>query len=689
MNKLFHKSSNAFTVIELLVIAPIVILFIGAFITVIVSMTGEVLSNKVANVLVYDIQDTLSRIDSDIKSSTSFLSTNSINLTSPQGYDDATTSFKNVDAVKGNMLILNSIATSTNPLSTTSGYIYLKDKPNSCASGLLDQNTPMSINIVYFVKNGSLWRRTVMPSDYTTAGCVTPWQQPTCVPGYVSVFCKTQDTKLLDNVDIQDFVVNYYPTSSSQSSDLTSINASLPDTARYDALKKLNTAVVSLNIDETAAGRAINRSESLRSTRINTNIATTNTEPAVAVPSPPATLNARIDPNSPDSVIFDWSRSDGATSYYIDKNIGSGWVLVSSNSNNTTVTITGTHGGTACAAVYAQSSAGRSATYITKCISIPLWQPLIMQNGWSNYPGYGHASYTKTSDGVVVLKGLIRSGSTTAYSLIGNLPAGYRPEAVLIFGNTTNSNAPGRVDVRPDGDVVFVQGSSAWYSLDTIRFVPNGPYSRTNATFANSWSNLGSGFANITTVVDNNGRIWEQGMNKPGTYGDALYMQTFPAAQAPSYFLVYSGLACNGTIWSWYDLPPSSTGGGIRTRNVDPGTCMSQQLMWYPSSYSGWTALTLVNSWVRYSVSWSAPRYTKGTDNIVKLEGMISGGLSTYDSLIATLPAGYRPKERLLMTTTNNSAHSRIDILSNGEIHFMGTSNAWYSLDPISFIAEQ
>ena len=41
--------SFGFTVVELLVIAPIVILTIGAFVATIVNMTGEVLASRGAN----------------------------------------------------------------------------------------------------------------------------------------------------------------------------------------------------------------------------------------------------------------------------------------------------------------------------------------------------------------------------------------------------------------------------------------------------------------------------------------------------------------------------------------------------------------------------------------------------------------------------------------------------------------
>ena len=65
--KFKQSLQQGFTLIEMLVIAPIVVLAIGAFLTVIISMTGEVLASRGANTLTYNIQDALNRIDQDVK----------------------------------------------------------------------------------------------------------------------------------------------------------------------------------------------------------------------------------------------------------------------------------------------------------------------------------------------------------------------------------------------------------------------------------------------------------------------------------------------------------------------------------------------------------------------------------------------------------------------------------------------
>jgi len=269
-NSTYQIKKNGFTAVEVLIIAPIVILVIGAFITVIVNMTGDVLSSRGANTLAYTAQDALNQIEQDVKSSNAFLATNNIALTSPQGYDNGTAMFDN-NGTNGPMLILNTYATTTNPLSSTRNIIYT-NSPNTCASGDSDKNDPMPINIIYFVKEGTLWRRTIMPSDYTTAGCdaknnaaAVPWQQPTCTA--INGFCTTKDTKLVDGILATDgFNISYFSKGNSTNEDPVANNSGSTDNARAAALQTVNTIKVTISATNTVAGRDVSYSGTVRAT---------------------------------------------------------------------------------------------------------------------------------------------------------------------------------------------------------------------------------------------------------------------------------------------------------------------------------------------------------------------------------------------------------------------------------------
>lgn len=87
-------------------------------------------------------------------------------------------------------------------------------------------------------------------------------------------------------------------------------------------------------------------------------------------------------------------------------------------------------------------------------------------NSWVNYSnGWATASYYKDRDNRVHLTGLIRSGVTTAGTLLFSLPSGYRPEAREMFDVLCGNETLGRVDVWSDGQV-------------NVQLCPNNTYLR-------------------------------------------------------------------------------------------------------------------------------------------------------------------------------------------------------------------
>jgi hypothetical protein len=104
------------------------------------------------------------------------------------------------------------------------------------------------------------------------------------------------------------------------------------------------------------------------------------------------------------------------------------------------------------------------------------WKDVSLAAGWANYgTEYADAGYRK-EDGRVHLRGLVTrtDGLPPASSPIGTLPTGYRPPKRLIFASNGGA-ASVRVDVLPNGQVVWVQGTlkeKDFTSLDTVSFAP-------------------------------------------------------------------------------------------------------------------------------------------------------------------------------------------------------------------------
>jgi competence protein ComGC len=698
--KIKHSLQQGFTLVEMLVIAPIVVLAIGAFLTVIISMTGEVLSSRGANTLTYNVQDALNRIDQDVKLSTTFLATNNITLTAgeAQGYNNDATNFTNVGGTSGTSLILNALATDDNPTVLTSGIVYQVDKPFPCSSTRVPSNTPMNINIVYFIKDNTLWRRTIMPSNYnigTSVYCTTPWQQPSCAPGYTAVFCKTNDIKLVEGVSSSGFNVQYFTSASAGSADTTASNTAASVTARGTALQSLPTVGVSIIASQNIAGRTIERAASLRSTRLDTNASTIANYVAPTTPVAP-TLSGAIASSAPTSVVYTWPKVDGADSYTFQYNFNGGaWQTPITNQNVNTYTVEASyHNRIVNTRVTATNTAGTSG-YGTNTTTVPLWTTPVLLNSWNDYGStFAGARFTKTSEGVVVLSGLIkRTGAAVGGEALFQLPSGYRPSSRQLFTTITNANVQSRVDVESDG-IVRIQAANAGYlSLDGIKFIPT----TTGLTFTalpmvNSWVNFDAGnHQQAGYTKDTLNRTFLRGLIKNGSTTTASLI---------------SSIAATYTSPSYLHLPVvSSTGFGMmspsQTNATYPGAGLQYKLggngyfsiesMFY-NNYTGWTTITTPTptNWTWYSSAgiFSTPAYIKASDGIVSLKGLITGGTTTTETIITTLPATYRPSSRLVFEVANNGAVGRVDVLPNGEVRIITGGNTWLDLSNIHFIGE-
>ena len=701
--------SKAFTLVEMLVIAPIVILSIGAFIALIVNLSGEVLSSRGSNVLAYDVQDALNRIEEDVKLSVGFLATTDISMsaTNPQGYgaSGSTTAFSNVDKTGSGgspaSLIIKGLVTDQNPQSIDASALYLANSPNECSDAeIYSKNRPVTMNIVYFVYNDALWRRVIMPAEYQDSGyfCGSneAWQQPSCQPGDTQAFCKSDDIKLIDGISASGFSFEYFTSASSTSPQGAAGNPSASDTARDQALATTPTVGVTIDAKRVIAGRDIERSGSLRVSRLDTNASSVNTPSNVA--STPTTPIVAATVSDGHNVNFTWQQSSNATSYSIDYRIkdgltGSwgGWATgdsgLSSNDRSYTVTA-GNHKDTVEARVRAYNSTfGTQSGYATQSAEIPLWASLTLTGGWTEYgQGYNPAQYTRTKSGAVLIRGLIKNPSSASIGgVFASLPADYSPSGRLMFGTSTAGNVTARIDVQADGGLNLVDGDRAWLSLDTISYMPDGRYTRTTPTLQNGFTNYGGEYAPASYLQDEFGRVYIQGLLANGNRANGTPIFTIPANLRPS---LYQHHASRSGTFSHLGI---SADVGLLAKGDGSGA-YSINASYLPNTYNAWGNLSLQNGWTWYEYSggmFSTPQFTKEADNLVSLKGLIRSGSTAYDSVITTLPAGFRPSNRILYTTVNNGVYARIDIMPSGQVRFMSSSNAWLSLDNILFYAEQ
>lgn len=692
----YGATNHGFTIIELIVIAPVVLLTIGAFITIIVSMTGDVLSSRQSSTIVYNIQDSLNRIEQDIKLSSSFLAVNNITpLTSPQGLNDDTTSYKNVGTSNGNVLILNTLATSGNPLQSTSSLIYASNAPNACGSTQITQNKPQTVNTIYFVKSGTLWRRTIMQSNYLdnpTSWCSMPWQQPSCTPGYVASFCKTQDVRLVSGLGETGFSVQYYNGANSTVVNSTASSTGATDADRGIALQSATTASVSLNVTQTVAGRDISQSGTIRATRLDINASTIAPVIVPVTPIAPTLTGSIPAPTTaPTSVQFTWPTVPGATGYTFQYNINGGaWQTGFTNQNTTTYTVVATHTNVVNARATATNSAGTSGYSATSTITVPLWATPVLQNSWTDYGGsYDTAAYTKTSSGIVMLKGSIkRTGAVVNGEIIATLPVGYRPPYQFTFIVAITGGNTASLQIHPNGNIVASTDFNATYSsFDRVAFLPSDTsYTWTNfSPISNGWSNRNAtDDPPFSYTTDSTGRFHIRGALSPGTITSGTIIVNLPASgqMDPKYIM-----AVRSGSGGFNVLNVGST--TISTRGVAAGTAVFPNLSYHSNAYADWTSATLQNSWTNYSpASNVTAAYTKSSDGVVSVKGLVGGG-SSSGAVIATLPVDLRPKDILTFASVCADTACRVNIYPSGSITLTQGSTAWSSLSGINFIAEQ
>jgi hypothetical protein len=109
------------------------------------------------------------------------------------------------------------------------------------------------------------------------------------------------------------------------------------------------------------------------------------------------------------------------------------------------------------------------------------WTAVSLATGWTNYGAeYNAAAYSRTGDGWVHLRGLVKQASGAA-GLVFTLPEGFRPKATWLLtlpaGPTPTSGYSmnsGRIDIRADGTVNYrYPPTPSWVSLDQLRFAVN------------------------------------------------------------------------------------------------------------------------------------------------------------------------------------------------------------------------
>jgi hypothetical protein len=134
-----------------------------------------------------------------------------------------------------------------------------------------------------------------------------------------------------------------------------------------------------------------------------------------------------------------------------------------------------------------------------------------------------------------------------------------------------------------------------------------------------------------------------------------------------------------------HTLAPSAAIGNGQWVHIN-GTALQWTFIPTANGGSQTVDLPLASGWRAYGSGYGTPTVTK-MGNLVVVEGLISGNFS--NTHLATLPSGMRPGKRLIFSLNNHEGQARVDVLTNGQIHWVAGSknHSWMSLSGITFRA--
>jgi len=210
MRSISHNDTQTgFTLVETLVIVPTVLLMLTAIVVIMMSLLNTNSASDAKVTMAYDVQNAFDYVETDARLASHILYTIDSNFSDPYGPDNAGTAWNAGPALPGSFspLILREYATTTPIQNVNKAPVYVN--VYGCTSDVINSNPILTTNVIYFVRNGTLYRRTLTDTSQTT--CDTQYQSQTCPPDAstpVNAICKGVDTTLATDISSESFV--YY-----------------------------------------------------------------------------------------------------------------------------------------------------------------------------------------------------------------------------------------------------------------------------------------------------------------------------------------------------------------------------------------------------------------------------------------------------------------------------------------------
>lgn len=269
----------------------------------------------------------------------------------------------------------------------------------------------------------------------------------------------------------------------------------------------------------------------------------------------------------------------------------------------------------------------------------PAFTQLTLVNGWHNYLIGTAKAAVASINGIVYLKGGIKTGGANPVPF--TLPAADRPAHEVFVAVDLCRGDSGRLDITPAGLVTVQAEGGNWASaqcytsLDGVSFARSAN-SFTKLTLKNGWVKYGSGTAspaarNISGIVHLEGAI--------KTKGTSQVAFTLPAGDRPPLRVIIPIDLCDATHGDLYIAPGGSV--SVDTADWSNAQCFTSLdgISFAPSAKS-FAPLTLQNGWTNTGLASARPA-VRVISGIVYLEGDMY--TNSINPVPFTLPAGFRP----------------------------------------------
>lgn len=228
MRRILTRNQSGFTLVEVAIMAPIMILVVLGILTILIALVSSTTLPNARGVIMQDQQKAFDNIESDINNSTSLLSTPPTNFT-----DSASNDYASPPANTTVLIIqmFNQIANPNDTTGTKSIPAFEGSSPCTNATSL-EKNNIAPIVIIYFVKDNSLYRRTLV--DNSPATCGAKLAKQTCLSS-----CSSKDLQLVNSSSVTNFGVIYY---SDAQNDIVTADPTLAKSAKITITATLDAA---------------------------------------------------------------------------------------------------------------------------------------------------------------------------------------------------------------------------------------------------------------------------------------------------------------------------------------------------------------------------------------------------------------------------------------------------------------